>query len=210
MRTDPYAALTDDPAMMVRYMLYDMLVNKRLRIFSGHADHPSFTPKENVIFRTVHDFYTHAKLLKPFKEGLEVLMREHKGKITPEDLKTLLPRINLSKEGNIGHSFTMRGEFNAYSTHSKIAPPEAKPALFTEIVGQVCYYNVVGSFPTQKASIMTGFDFDNVGKFTDKSHERRYAELLQAINSGSPEVQTSIKALPVAYHSCKHSGHPMR
>jgi hypothetical protein len=47
---DPYAALTDDPAMMVRYMLYDMLVNKRLRIFSGHADHPSFTPKENVIF----------------------------------------------------------------------------------------------------------------------------------------------------------------
>jgi hypothetical protein len=139
----------------------------------------------------VHDFYTHAKLLKPFKEGLEVLMREHKGKITPEDLK------NLSKEGNIGHSFTMRDEFNAYSTHSKIAPPEAKPALFTEIVGQVCYYNAVGSFPTQKASIMTGFDFDNVGKFTDKSHERRCAELLQAINSGSPEVQTSIKALPV-------------
>jgi hypothetical protein len=31
--------------------------------------------------------------------------------------------------------FDLRGELRAYNTHAKLVPPDALPALFTEVVG---------------------------------------------------------------------------
>lgn len=63
-----------------------------------------------------------------------------------------------------GQPFTHKGELSAYNTHTKMYPPSAWPALFTEIVGQVCYVTVNGSFPTQKVCVLKGFDYKNVGR----------------------------------------------
>jgi hypothetical protein len=60
--------------------------------------------------------------------------------------------------------FGLRGELRAYNTHAKLAPPAALPALFTEIVGQVCYAIVYGDFTKQKICKLDGFDYKNVGK----------------------------------------------
>jgi hypothetical protein len=60
--------------------------------------------------------------------------------------------------------FGLRGELRAYNTHAKLAPPAALPALFTEIVGQVCYAIVHGDFTKQKICKLDGFDYKNVGK----------------------------------------------
>lgn len=63
-----------------------------------------------------------------------------------------------------GENFNLRGELRAYNTHSKLAPPMALPALFTEVVGQVCYaLNNNGKFPEQKMAVMTEFDYKNIG-----------------------------------------------
>lgn len=68
-----------------------------------------------------------------------------------------------------GQPFTRKGELSAYNTHIKMFPPAAWPALFTEIVGQVCYQSTRGSFPEQKVCILRGFDYKNIGKITDES-----------------------------------------
>jgi hypothetical protein len=63
------------------------------------------------------------------------------------------------------HSFTLRGEMGAYNRHLKTVPPLARPALFTEIVGQVCtYFYLGGKFAPQKIAFLYGFDFVDVGK----------------------------------------------
>ena len=63
-----------------------------------------------------------------------------------------------------GQPFTHKGELQAYNVHTKMFPPAAWPALFTEIVGQVCYVTVHGNFPTQKVCILDGFDYKNIGR----------------------------------------------
>jgi hypothetical protein len=60
-------------------------------------------------------------------------------------------------------NFDLRGELRAYNTHAKLVPPMALPALFTELVGQVCYNIVNGDFPEQKLAVLRGFDFRHVG-----------------------------------------------
>lgn len=35
---------------------------------------------------------------------------------------------------------------------------------YVEVVGQVCYHEVFGGFPTQKVAILKGFDYYNIGK----------------------------------------------
>lgn len=70
--------------------------------------------------------------------------------------------------------FGLRGELRAYNTHAKLAPPAALPALFTEIVGQVCYaiHNgttdenglLMPDFAPQKICKLDGFDYRNVGE----------------------------------------------
>ena len=65
--------------------------------------------------------------------------------------------------GSRGTEFTLRGELAAYNTHLKTTPKAAVPALFTEVVGQVCTYNITGKFAEQKICLLDGFDYYNVG-----------------------------------------------
>ena len=65
--------------------------------------------------------------------------------------------------GSRGTEFTLRGELAAYNTHLKTTPKAAVPALFTEVVGQVCTYNITGKFTEQKICLLDGFDYYNVG-----------------------------------------------
>lgn len=64
-----------------------------------------------------------------------------------------------------GENFNLRGEIRAYNTHSKLAPPMALPALYTEVVGQVCWaITNKGEFPVQKMAVIPGADYREVGK----------------------------------------------
>ncbi|CAM6055277.1 unnamed protein product [Sphagnum tenellum] len=191
---DAYGAETDDPMMMCRYMLWDMCVNHRLRVFSGNSDtHTVFSPEDNVIFRTVHDYFAHGKLRAAFKKQSDKIQNR---KPTPEELKAILPTISLSHAGNIGHGFNLRGEMNAYVTHTKLVPPSVAPALFTEVVGQACYQTIVQEFPGDKVALLSDFDFKNVGKMRPGSiSAKRFAEILANWDT-SPVIQTSIRAKP--------------
>lgn len=194
--TDPYGDQTDDPVMQIRYMLWDMVVNKKLIIYTGHSDdHPAFTPQQNVIFRTVHDYFAHGKLRSTFRDQIKAMGIDTRQPPTPEQLARILPTIQMSKGGNKGHLFNMRGEINAYLTHSKIVSPKSLPVLFTEIVGQVCYNVVVGDFPQQKVALLYGFDYRRVGA-GDAAVEKRINDLRNAFRR-VPTIQTSIKAKPV-------------
>lgn len=64
------------------------------------------------------------------------------------------------------HPFGVKGEIASYNLHAKLAPPDALPALFTEIVGQASYAVVYGSFPVQKIAVLDGFDYKEMGKVT--------------------------------------------
>jgi len=63
-----------------------------------------------------------------------------------------------------GENFNLRGELRAYNTHSKLAPPMALPALYTEVVGQVCSAIVNDNFPVQKMAVIPGVDYTEIGK----------------------------------------------
>lgn len=192
---DPYDGGDRDTATAVRLMLYDILVHKRLRIYSGHSDdHPAFTARENVIFRTVHDFFTHAKLMHAFKDGLRLLLQGRSRPPSEAELKKLLPNIDLAKKGNIGHAFTFRGELNAYATHLRLTVQAAVPALFTEIVGQVSYYAVCQDFPQQKAVILDGFDFRNIGQILPGTPQAtRFAEISDALKRGASSLDLRLR-----------------
>ena len=69
--------------------------------------------------------------------------------------------------------FSRKGELQAYNSHIKMFPPAAWPALFTEIIGQVCYQTSRGSFPTQKVAILKGFDYQNIGKVEGYQIEKK-------------------------------------
>lgn len=69
--------------------------------------------------------------------------------------------------------FSRKGELQAYNSHIKMFPPAAWPALFTEIIGQVCYQTSKGSFPTQKVAILKGFDYQNIGKVEGYQIEKK-------------------------------------
>ena len=60
----------------------------------------------------------------------------------------------------------------AYNLHAKLVPPSARAAIFTEVVGQVCYHTLYVEFPTQKAAILHGFDYVNVGNISEEVIER--------------------------------------
>lgn len=66
--------------------------------------------------------------------------------------------------GSRGTDFSLRGELAAYNAHIKTVPREAIPALFTEVVGQVCAnYVQSGVFAEQKICLLDGFDYVNIG-----------------------------------------------
>jgi len=69
-------------------------------------------------------------------------------------------------EGHIvkGKGFTLQGEIAAYNAHAKMVPRACLPILFTEVVGQICcFYQSGKKNCEQKAVILPGFDYINVG-----------------------------------------------
>ena len=69
-------------------------------------------------------------------------------------------------EGHIvkGKGFSLQGEIAAYNAHSRMVPSAARPVLFTEVVGQICcFYQNGKKNCKQKAAILPGFDYINVG-----------------------------------------------
>jgi hypothetical protein len=68
------------------------------------------------------------------------------------------------------HGFGGKGEIAAYNLHVKLAPSDAVPALFTEVVGQASFAISRGGFPEQKICILRGFDFFNLGAIDDDNY----------------------------------------
>ncbi|KKN96695.1 hypothetical protein LCGC14_0163390 [marine sediment metagenome] len=136
----------EDPYESSEEMQRDFRETGVLKIYSGDSEHPVFSVEDNLLFRTVHDYFTHIAR---------------------------------------GQPFTLRGELAAYNTHAKLATVEARPALFTEVVGQAAYYIVHGRFAEQKVAVLQGFDYANVGavegyEIQDKSLVRAEAVLDEA------------------------------
>ena len=66
--------------------------------------------------------------------------------------------------GSKGTEFTLMGEITAYNVHLKTLSPKAWPALFTEIIGQVCtFYALDGKFGPQKICLLPQFDYERIG-----------------------------------------------
>jgi len=106
----------------------------KLNISIDYSEHPIFSVKDNIVFRTVHDFIVHIG-------------------------------------GN--HGFGAKGEIASYNRHAKLAPPEALPALFTEVVGQACVAVTRNTFPTQKIAVLKGFNYTQVGEVDDYDIEQK-------------------------------------
>lgn len=188
---DPYTEGGEDPQMMLRFMLYDIAFNRRLKIWTGASEHPVFTPQQNVLFRSIHDFYTHGKLMTMFKKNLVAIAPEvAQGKLpTPEQLVHVLPKVSLTKGGNQGHGFTARGELSTAARHIRLAPKAAAPCLFTEVVGQVCYNVVTRAHAVQKVAILPGFDFQRIGQTLPGSvADARKREVMQFIQEQGPDA----------------------
>jgi len=147
----------DDPYKSPEDAAQDVIQNKNLSVFSGGSPHPVMSDEQNVMFRTIHDYYTHiGKNIGPSKRG--------------ERFKT--------------HSFKFRGELNSYLTHTKLAPQKAIPALFTEVVGQLSYYVATGNFVQNKAAILDGFDYINLGRMSPE-RKQRYDQIVAQLQDKS-------------------------
>jgi hypothetical protein len=130
----------DDPYKNHSEIVNDIKNNRRLKIWKGASDlHPIFSPIQNWVFRTVHDYFH-----------------------------------------DIGE-FNLRGEYKVYNRQIRLAKKQAVPALFSEIIGQVSYAVITDKFPEQKVSKMYGFDYFNVGLYTDNNLKERHKELLDSL-----------------------------
>jgi len=118
--TDPYGSDKE--------MMQDIAQNKRLKVYTGHTNHPFFFSEENIKFRVVHDYFSHYKPNQKAFDGSN-------GSIFGISLR--------------GHDFTFKGELQSYRTHTRYAGnlPQINAALFSEIVGQVAYFFYYNQFP---------------------------------------------------------------
>lgn len=74
-----------------------------------------------------------------------------------------------------GHPFGLRGELASYNLHAKLVPVSIRPAIFSEVVGQVCTEIVTGNFPDpQKVCILHGFDYTKVGSIDPEEYVRNF------------------------------------
>lgn len=74
-----------------------------------------------------------------------------------------------------GMKFDLRGELQTYNLHKDLAPNSARAALFSEVVGQVCYEITTGNFPDpQKACYLFGFDFKHVGEIDREKYKKNF------------------------------------
>lgn len=152
----------DDPYEGPEAVAQDIVQNRRLKVFTGGGDHPEMDERENTIFRTVHDYFAHTG---PNRRNVGSTFRTH--------------------------NFTYRGELNAYLTHTKLAPKVAIPALFTEVVGQASYFLIMNDFPVQKATVLRGLDYINIGRMAPQL-QARYRQIMQQLQSDQEYVELKL------------------
>lgn len=175
--------VTSDPYKNQREMMFDIIVNKRMKIYqttpdeSQEGSHPGMTDRQNDIFRAVHDYVGH---FAPNVQKVADYIATH-NIASPDDPKYKELRFDRN-------SFTVRGEMNTFVTHSRLAPPSAIPALFTEIVGQICTYFVTNDFTVNKVAVIDGIDYRNIGKFTSLELETRKRDYMRLLNDSSVET----------------------
>lgn len=172
----------DDPYKSFNALLKDVLVNKHLAVFkTADSTHPGMSAKQNDLFRALHDALAHA------------------GSNSQEFYAHLLKQQSDSSVGNYkplwGGSFTVRGEMNAYLAHAKLAPRAAIPALFTEVVGQICVYFATGDYTRNKAAIIEGADFFNVGQCSGHAAERMEEIYRQFMDRNVTTIETRIPGI---------------
>jgi hypothetical protein len=98
------------------------------------------------------------------------------------------------------HDFGAKGEIACYNLHAKMAPKDAVPALFTEVVGQAATTIVTNKFPKQKITVLNGFDFYQVGKVNDDSYEIKDKELTKK-GEKTQKIKSTSKEEPKAIHT---------
>lgn len=71
-----------------------------------------------------------------------------------------------SNPKNKPRPFSLKGELQSYNKHLALVGKQshAAGALFTEIVGQVCYYWYHGDFPKQKIATLPSISWSNIGE----------------------------------------------
>jgi hypothetical protein len=172
-----------DPYKNQREMMFDIIVNKRMKIYqtvpdeSQEGSHPAMTDRQNDVFRAVHDYLGH---FGPNAQKVGDYIAKHNITHT-DDPKFKELRFDRN-------SFTVRGEMNTFVTHSRLAPPVAIPALFTEIVGQICTYFVTNDFTVNKVAVIKGIDYRNVGQFISAELTARKKEYMRLLNDSSVET----------------------
>jgi hypothetical protein len=71
------------------------------------------------------------------------------------------------------YNFNLKGEFQTYNTHAKLAPTDALPALFTEVICQISFEVITGAFPDpQKSAFIRGVDMKNLGIISFQSNAK--------------------------------------
>lgn len=173
----------DDPYKTMQEMAFDIFKNKRMKVYRTKVDdnqegsHPQFSPEENNTFRAVHDIIGH---YGPNAKAVAKYIIDNN--ITDEaDTKLKGMKFNRNK-------FSVRGEINTYVTHSVLLPREAIPALYTEVVGQICTYFTTNNFAMNKVAVFNGVDFKNIGRFTDIELTKRMNRYIELLND--PEVDS--------------------
>jgi hypothetical protein len=99
------------------------------------------------------------------------------------------------------YDFGAKGEIACYNLHAKMAPKEAVPALFTEVLGQAAVTIVTGSFPKQKITLLKGFDYYNLGKVDDDRYEIKNKLLIKK-GEEAPKLKRQDNE-PTAIHTVK-------
>lgn len=154
----------DDPYESDSDMIQDIHKNKRIKVYTGHSDHPYYSPEINVKFRAIHDIFTH---------------------YTPNRRSIDQDKVNYR-----GNDFTYPGELDSYYTHMKYSKPVCHPAYFSEVVGQVSYQAVTGDFGEQKMVYYGDLaDIGHIGVLKGKALDRQ-KEVYEYLRTGT-EIRNS-------------------
>lgn len=157
----------DDPYGSDEEMIVDIKRNSRIKVYTGHSEHPYYSPEQNVKFRAVHDIFAH--------------YIPHKRNVGKDD------KVKFK-----GFDFSFPGELDAYYMHKKYSPSACHPAYFCEIIGQVSYQAVTGEFGEQKLIDFSPYaEMNKIGKLKGKA-KQRFDEIAAAVKAGQ-DIQSPLK-----------------
>lgn len=76
--------VTDDPYKTTQEIIDDIQKNKRLKVYSGHAEHPVWTTEQNLKFRAYHDYLSHVAGGHEFGPKGEIASYNQHAKMAPK------------------------------------------------------------------------------------------------------------------------------